>query len=84
MLERLRIANASEGEEEFSWLENSTNGLFLRCENEVATHSAWRWNPIHRRLRKCRTKKRDVCKGGEKKILEAVSADSLERIDAHF
>ena len=34
MLERLRIANASEGENGVSCLENSTSGVFLEREND--------------------------------------------------
>ena len=45
---------------------------------------AYRWNPLQKRLCKRRTKTPDVCNGEEKKVPEAVDADSLERIAAHF
>ena len=45
---------------------------------------AWRWNPLQRRLGKRRTKTPDVYNCGEKAVLDAVNADSLERKDAHL
>jgi hypothetical protein len=53
MLERRRDANASAGEEGISFLENSANGVFLLRDKKAATHVAWHWNPLQKRLCKC-------------------------------